>query len=254
MFNVSLIAIVFLAALGVSVALVVLVRGSRAAVTASKSQDPSTLFAVARWGAIIYAAIVGVFIVIGVVGTLVGDVTIDVPVKEFWPALDPRITIEATESASVVSGGFTTATLTIAGLDLTTRILLAVETVLGGGMSLAIALAVIFACRSVEGGRPFTSALPKVTTIAAIAVAIGGIGSQLVGGIAASMAANQALFVSAWSAENVGIDEEIVLGLPEPAVMINVDLWPIAIFVVLAALAALFSYGERMQRDTEGLV
>ena len=247
MFNVSLIAIVFLAALGVSVALVVLVRGSRAAVTASKSQDPSTLFAVARWGAIIYAAI-------GVVGTLVGDVTIDVPVKEFWPALDPRITIEATESASVVSGGFTTATLTIAGLDLTTRILLAVETVLGGGMSLAIALAVIFACRSVEGGRPFTSALPKVTTIAAIAVAIGGIGSQLVGGIAASMAANQALFVSAWSAENVGIDEEIVLGLPEPAVMINVDLWPIAIFVVLAALAALFSYGERMQRDTEGLV
>lgn len=214
--------------------------------------DSSTLLSVARWGAWIYAIVVAGITLVAVATALFGDVTMDVPVQQFWPQLDPRITIEPTE-ATVVGGGFTTATLTIAGLDVPTRILVALGALLSGGMYVTIAIAIAVVCRRATADRPFTPVLARATTVAAIAIAVGGIASQLVSGAAASMASRQALFVSGWSGENFGPDELPELGMPEPTFVLQLDFWPILLCVVVSALAVHFRAAERMQRDAEQL-
>jgi len=42
--------------------------------------------------------------------------------------------------------------------------------------------------------------------------------------------------------------------LPQPGFGIEFPLWPIAAGLAFTALAAIFRYGSRLQRDTEGLV
>ncbi|MGV8886375.1 MAG: hypothetical protein ACOH1T_12430 [Microbacteriaceae bacterium] len=215
--------------------------------------DSSTLLAIARWGAWIYAVVVAVVTLAAVASALFGDVTMNIPVQQFWPEPDSRFTIEPTD-ATVVGGGFTTATVTLAGLDVPTRILAALGTLLSGGMFVTIAVAIAIVCRPAGANRRFTPDLARATTVAAVAIAIGGIASQVVTGIAASMASQQALFISSWSAVNVGANEEPELGLPEPTFLVQLDFWPILLCVVVAALAAHFRAAERLQRDTVGLV
>ena len=214
--------------------------------------DSSTLLSIAYWGALVYAIVVTLVTLVAIATALFGDVTMDVPVQQFWPQLDPRISIEPT-GATVVGGGFTTATLTLAGLDVPTRILVAVGALLSGGMYVTIAIAISRVCRRVSADRPFTPVLARATTVAAIAIAIGGIASQVVTGAAASMASRQALFVGGWSGEGFGPDETPELGMPEPAFLLQVDFWPILLCVVVAALAVHFRAAERLQRDAERL-
>ncbi|TQL41960.1 hypothetical protein FB562_2547 [Homoserinimonas aerilata] len=249
-------AIIIVALLALSVALLVLlVRISRRGIAEGTpaGRDSLILFAITYWGAIAYAALMTIVGVITIVTALSGDVTLDVPVSEFWPELDPRFTVLDQPDATIVGGGFTTATLTLAGLDLPTRLLLGLQAALSSGMFVTISLAIARIAKAVEGRRPFTSVLPKATTAAAIAVGIGGFGAQIAGGIASSMASEQALGIHGWSAEGVTDAESLELGLPEPTLLVQFDFWPLLLFIVLSALAAIFAYAERLQRDTERL-
>ena len=47
---------------------------------------------------------------------------------------------------------------------------------------------------------------------------------------------------------------ERVTRLPRAAAMVNVPFWPLAAGLAFAALATIFRYGSRLQRDTDGLV
>jgi len=214
--------------------------------------DSTTLLSVARWGAWIYAILVAIVTLVAIATALFDDVTMDVPVQQFWPQLDPRITLQPTD-ATIVGGGFTTATLTLAGLDVPTRILIALGALLSGGMYVTIALAIGVVCRRPSTDRPFTPVLARATTVAAVAIAIGGIASQVVTGAAASMASQQALFVSGWSGEDFGPGETPELGLPEPTFLLQLDFWPILLCIVVAALAVHFRAAERIQSDAEQL-
>jgi len=73
--------------------------------------------------------------------------------------------------------------------------------------------------------------------------------------IGGSMAASELLQITGGSyAEVAGIEDVFDAWLPQPNFVLELPVWPIAAGLAFAALAAVFRYGSRLQRDTEGLV
>lgn len=54
--------------------------------------------------------------------------------------------------------------------------------------------------------------------------------------------------------EIAGVEDPLRAWLPRAAAMVNVPFWPLAAGLAFAALATIFRYGSRLQRDTDGLV
>ena len=68
------------------------------------------------------------------------------------------------------------------------------------------------------------------------------------------MAARQVLEAGGWAwTEDLGLEDPSVL-LPQPRLALTIEFWPIFTGMALAAVAAAFRHGERLQRDTAGLV
>ena len=82
------------------------------------SGDPTPVVNVTLVIAAFYAAMCLLGAVLGFVGPMLSPaVTMDVPVREYWPLPMPGLTITGGSSAEVVGGGFTTAQLTIENLS-----------------------------------------------------------------------------------------------------------------------------------------
>lgn len=218
-------------------------------------RDASAVVRVTFWVAVIWA---GISVIGGVVVTLSiliqSDVTITVPVVPFWPEL-PKGTELDMGTADMVGGGFTSADLVVTGLSTGARVLWAVSQALWWMLPAAIAALIAVACRQLLAGRPFAPVVARAASVTAVAVALGGVAASVLGDIAGSMAAYETLtFHSGSYREVAGIEDAFAAWVPSPTLSVTLPFWPIAAGLAFAALAAIFRYGAKLQRETELLV
>lgn len=137
----------------------------------------------------------------------------------------------------ILNGTFTTAMVSIADLGPVTRGV----TALGAGLSaltyVAIALAVAHLCWRLHKGNPFVTSATRSVWLAAAALSIGSLLSQFLLGFATWLAI-----------------DELRLDAAQFPLEMHLDLIPILAGLALLLIASAFQLGERMQRDTEGLV
>lgn len=219
------------------------------------------LLLVGRFLALLYAGLGILGTIISTVATIVNDsVVVALPVREFWPGAYPWITFDPAPTASVVSGGFSTADVMVTGLGMDARLWLAAGSLVQGVTVVVIAVVIALLCHRLLGGRPFRPLLARATTWAAVAITAGGIAWQILFDIGRSMASEQVLGVSGYSGQvaSTAIADYVFTvfpdsGLPEPTLAATLEFWPLFIGLALAAVAAAFRYSERLQNDTERL-
>ncbi|OWP21340.1 hypothetical protein CBF90_12850 [Microbacterium sp. AISO3] len=226
-----------------------------AAARARRRGEPSPVVSVALTLSALWAAFGLLGAAISVVQNLSADAPrMSVPVATFWPELLPGVTIDTGPTAEVVGGGFTVAEVDAAGISPLARGLWTAGQALWSLIPAAIAALIAVACFQLLAGRAFTRIIVRMTMATAVIVAAGGTAAQVLSDIAGSMASHE-LFArgSAGWTEIPGIDDPLAWW-PEATLNITLPFWPIAAGLGLAALAAVFRYGSRLQRDTEGLV
>lgn len=195
--------------------------------------------------------------VLGAVTTLIGtlsapSVTMTVPVQPYWPQL-PGVSIEPAE-ATVTMGSFTEAELTLESLPFVTRLLWGLGSMLGVLVPGAVAALIALMCFQLLRGAAFAPVVARGSMVTAVVVTVGGLASQVLCAIAGSMASEQALTISGAAIEGYPVDLDIWSIMPQPTFSMQVDLWPIGAGLAFAALAAVFTYGSKLERETAGLV
>lgn len=139
---------------------------------------------------------------------------------------------------AVSDAHYDTVTITAEGLSLSPRLLLAIADGLAILGPVALCIAVAWLCLRLFIGRPFGTAATWGIGAAAIAVMLGGLLSQAVRANAFSEVSQELGLVSA------GV----------PTFEMSIDLAPLGWGLALAVVAGAFEIGQRLQRDTEGLV
>lgn len=195
-------------------------------------------------GAIVLALLNVVGGLIGVVGAFALDtLTLRVPViasVELTP-------VELRDNTSeVVSGATqqTTMLLTVNGLDVGIRALVAVEVVITTAVIVTLLIMVARLAQQSIAPDPFSPRLGRLLTIGGSVLAVGSIASQAVASISGARA-NELLFALAPDAMN---------GSTYVPPAWTIDLLPIGIGLALIVIAGLIRNGERLQSDTKGLV
>lgn len=142
------------------------------------------------------------------------------------------------DGATLASATFDSARIVAEGLSGSTRALLALGAAFGALTTLLTVSAVVLFFLLLMWRRPFHRALITATQVAGAALLIGGILSAGLGGLGRMMAADEL---------NPAAGGVFVIGFSfDPA-------WMLVGLGVLA-LSVVFTYGTRLQRDTEGLV
>ncbi|MFC7401397.1 hypothetical protein [Citricoccus sp. GCM10030269] len=183
-------------------------------------------------------------------------VNVHLPVETFWPELPAAAQVSGA-TAHVVTGGFSQATVDVTGLEMPTRIWLASGDVLQGATNVAIGVVVAMLCTSLLRRNPFHLALIRGLNVTAMAVMVGGIGWQVCDAVAGGLASAKVLGIDGGiiQTDQVNWDDiNHVIGLPKPGYDWSVDFWPIWAGLALLAVSAAFRYGQRLQRDTVGLI
>lgn len=139
-------------------------------------------------------------------------------------------------SPAVVAASAETATLTVQGLPGTARAALIGAAIAGSLVSIGICAVLAWLCVRVFVGRPFVRSATWGIGIVAILVLISGLAAPLLTGIG-----------HAEAAAALDLDEVA-------AFMVKIDLASIGWCFALAVVGGAFEIGQRMQRDTEGLV
>lgn len=183
-------------------------------------------------------------------------VGVNLPVEQFWPSLPTAAQVNGA-SADVVSGGFTQAMVQVTGLDVSARVWLASSDVLQGATNIIIGVVLAILCTSIIKQNPFRITLIRGINLMAITVIVGGLGWQICDAVAGSLASTQVLGINGWALNREQLrwdDVNEVIGLPRAGNDWSVDFWPIWVGLALLALAAAFRYGQRLQKDTDGLI
>lgn len=177
-----------------------------------------------------------------------------VPVAPFWPQLPDSVEIEE-PTATMWTGEFTQADVLVSGVSFGVRALWSISTLLAWVIPAIIAAMIAIACFQLLAGRAFAPVVSRMLMITAVVVAVGGVAAAVTGDIAGSMASEQ-LF--SWTGAKTpvveGIADVMLAWMPRSTFSVTIPLLPIAGGLAFAALASIFRYGNRLQRDTEGLV
>lgn len=216
-----------------------------------------------RWGtrdvvrsagaiAAIGAVVSGIAIILAVARVTGGDTDMTVQVEQYWPRLNPGVTVEG-PTARVVDGGFTSADVTVHGLDGATRALWGSGQVIGLLVPFTICVFIALACWKLLQGNPFAALVSRVALWTSLVVLVGGLASQILEQIAGSRAASALLDVTGYTAPDVH-GQPLPTGLPNSTGSWTVSLWPVAIALLVAAFAAVVRHGSTLEREVEGLV
>lgn len=218
--------------------------------------------ALPRFVPIIAAIVVGaaaIWTILPIAASLIGDsTTVSVPLEPFTPHAAAGITLDPLP-ATITGGGVDRASLSLTGLSLPTRILLALGQLAAAGIVIAVSIVATRLARSLQDSDPFRSGSRALVTCAAIVV-VGGIASSVLGDWGAWRAGQEALGVHSWaSGASLIVDSPALLaqyGWPQPApfLSLTVSWWPLLGGMGLALIAAAFRAGERLRNDVRGLV
>jgi hypothetical protein len=191
--------------------------------------------AIALVGTAVAAGLWGIAVLVtGVMGTvnmLVAEsIRLPQPVKTpAEVAIDPDAAVQLVEATN------RSADIEIAGASTVIRSLLASSWALDTVMHLAIVVGLIALSVALLRGRPFVPNLRRVLMGVSLALVVGGLGSAGLLGFA-------------------NMEVAAALDAPGFPVMAEFDLTAPLIGLVLAVVVIVFEFGERLQRDTEGLV
>lgn len=241
-------ALVALVAIGIVIAVV----GRR---RTTEEEDTSGILRVVRVGAIVYGALVVIDTAVGVIGNLTSDVVqVALPTQQFWPVLPDGVEWTPASGATLVGGGFLEADALVEGLGMNVRTLLAAGVLIQGLTQLAVTAAVYLLATRLLAGEPFQPVMSRAISLTAAALIAGGLLWQVFFGLGEFIAARQVLEAGSWAwTEDLGLEDPSVL-LPQPRLGLTIEFWPFLTGMALAAVAAAFRRGERLQRDTAGLV
>lgn len=182
---------------------------------------------------------------IALVQTLTGDSVWvnDLPVSVPWTAgrcgpgeVGPGTYLECASVAQVNAS--------IVGLPFETRALLATGQLISALLIATPAAAIGIICFQLLRGAAFARVTSRTLLVTAGIVLVGGIAGDLVTGVARGLAALE-VFPSSAEPGTTGAVATYDL---------TVQLWPFGAALALAALAAVFRYGARLERETAGLV
>ncbi|GAA5033758.1 hypothetical protein ACFQRL_15445 [Microbacterium fluvii] len=239
----------------VALILGVIVVFARAGARGRREGEPSsvvrtTLVVAAVWaGFSVIGATISFFVIL-----LQPQVSITVPVQDYWPAL-PEGTVVEGMAATLQTGSFTSAQLLVEGLSTGARVGWAISQALWWLLPAAIAGMIAVACFQLLAGRPFAPVVARTAMFTGVVVAVGGVAAEMLGDVAGSIAGEEALrWSSAEYGEVAGIEDVLAAWWPSPAFDVTLPFWPIAAGLAFAALSAIFRYGAVLQRDSEGLV
>ncbi len=248
----------------VAVALIARGRTSPPAAAAAPAIPP--VVALVQIGAAALAVVALVDTIVRVAMMLSApEVNTRLPFAEFWPQTLPTVQIGQGPTATVVSGSIAEGTAVISGLSLPTRALLAGELIARGAVATVIPIAFFILCRHLRYGSPFASAVSRWGRISAVAIAVGGLGQQILGDIGGYRAAEESLRVTGWSVRDPFAIGDLAglhgTGLPLPAFSLELEFAPIGLALAVWVITELVTIGARMQaenarlqHDTEGLV
>ncbi|SDS09670.1 hypothetical protein [Microterricola viridarii] len=144
-----------------------------------------------------------------------------------------------TGAATLVSGSFDSAQLVLADVSTTARLLLAGSALALGLAQVLIAGTIVFTSVGLVRGRPFGRRMTWLLATASITLIAGGLLGYALG------TAAQFTIAAELNPDPVGSVFPFAGGF---------DLTIVFVGVVLGVVAAAFEIGERMQRDTEGLI
>lgn len=240
-----------IAVIGLIIAVILLFLWQLARGLLGPSERTFRLTRRAAW--IVALALIGTAAVGVVVDLASPSVTMSVPMMRAWPLPLPGLDVDL-PAATVESSGVALAQLTLSGLSMPTRILWAIGQALSLLLPATVAVLVALAARHLEGGAPFSPVLTRTTGVTAAVVLVTGTVAPVLRGIAGSMASFEALTIGGATWSGYPDDWTPQDALPEPTVFVQLDYWPIGAAVALTALTAILKFGQRMQRDTEGLV
>lgn len=181
------------------------------------------------------------------------NVSVSMPVNQFWPSLPATVKVDGV-AAHIVGGGFSTAQVDVAGLDAAARTWLAAGALAQGSMTILVGVAVIVLCTGAIRQDPFRPALTRGIDQSAVAVMIGGLGWQICTAIAGGLVSAQVLGVSGWELDESKVhwtDIQEVIGLPESGHQWSVDFWPVWVGLALFAVSAVIRHGQRLQKETD---
>jgi hypothetical protein len=106
----------------------------------------------------------------------------------------------------------------------------------------AVALGVV--CFQLLRGVPFARTVTRTLIVSAGAVFVLGMAAPVLDGISKGAA----------SAAALPPDDGSAAAFSAGGFSVSLPIWPVGAALALIALAAVFRYGARLQRDTEGLV
>lgn len=242
------ITLVLLVMLGFVVLLVAGVgRRRRADSSSTDAARPPLLPRLVAGGAIVGALLSIVGGLIAIVSAFAAErLTLAVPVVAQIEV--PPSELVATD-ARIESGyvSLADAQVTASGLDIETRVWFALGVLLSTVVMTTVLIVIARLAQQSIASVPFEARLHRLLLIAGGTLAIGSVLSQICLATAGSLAQTQLFsLVGEPSAGGAGFD--IGLG---PWV---VELWPVGVGLVLIVAAGLIRNGERLQRDTTGLV
>lgn len=178
----------------------------------------------AVWGLIVL--VTGAFRLVHVLAS--ETVTLSQPVSVDIPA-------DTGGSAQLVEGTFRIADITVAGVPGVVRALLATSTALDILAHLSVVIGVIMLCISLMRERPFMPAMVRALIITSFALVVCGMLST---GLLAF----------------ANMEVAYALDAPGFPMLGNLDFTAAFVGLALALVATAFAIGQRMQRDTEGLI
>ncbi|MFS0866217.1 hypothetical protein AB3M83_02645 [Microbacterium sp. 179-B 1A2 NHS] len=222
---------------------------------ARRSGDPSPVVRVTSIVAAVWAglSVIGAVIAL-LLGLLSPSVAITMPVQEFWPEMPAGVEWDGGDAARV-GGGFTSVSLLVDGLSAGVRVMWSISQAIGWLVPGAIAGLLALACFQLLAGRAFAPVVARMAMVTGVVVALGGVTAEVLGGIAGSMASHEVFASAGGSWQDIpGIDDPFRAWLPQPTLLIEFPFWPIAAGLGFAAVAAIFRYGSRLQKDAEWLV
>ena len=196
----------------------------------------------------IWVALVVVGAVFGLISLVVSPTTsiTDVPITTAWPSALPCQSSGGTmpSATALYCGTIDSASLQVAGLGADVRSLIFVGGLLAYVTAATPGVLVSVPCRIAAAGRPFARRAPRWLLTSAVVVLIGGTASEVLLSIARYLTSHEVIpDASSGAAISAPVTFQLII-----------PIWPIGCALGLAALAVIFRYGSRMQRDTEGLV
>jgi hypothetical protein len=150
-------------------------------------------------------------------------------------------------SDAPVDAGYESAWVDVANLPALPRLLLWLEEALPSLASLVVAIAVMWLAFALLRGAPFVRAFPLALGVVALVIVGTGLGAQVAGNVARAQTV-AFLDPAGLFTDGRGATEGL---LPFYGF---VDLAPVGWGLGIALVAAAFSIGTRLQRDTRGLV